>query len=86
MGITPRWASPNDPYAEDIPVGAAISEIPHQRRHRLWCLAGRYWKATGDDAWMRDCGGRINSRHGSVLAQSCGMEYTKQERYEIRMR
>ena len=79
--VTPRWASPNDPYAEDIRIWCRDREIHISAdiAYGAWY----YWKATGDDAWMRDCGAEL-ILDTAVFWRSRVEWNTKQERYEIR--
>ena len=55
--VTPRWAMPNDPYAEDVRIWCRDREIHISAdiAYAVWS----YWQATGDDAWMRDCGAEV---------------------------
>ena len=79
--VTPRWASPNDPYAEDIRIWCRDREIHISAdvAYGAWY----YWKATGDDEWMRDCGAEL-ILDTAVFWRSRVEWNTKQERYEIR--
>ncbi|MCY7336096.1 MAG: beta-phosphoglucomutase, partial [Chamaesiphon sp.] len=55
--VTPRWSLPNDPYADDVRIWVRDREIHISAdiAYTIWS----YWQATGDDAWMRDCGAEI---------------------------
>ncbi len=55
--VTPRWSLPTDPYAADVRIWVRDREIHISAdiAYTIWS----YWKATGDDAWMRDYGAEI---------------------------
>ena len=55
--VTPRWSLPNDPYADDVRIWVRDREIHISAdiAYTIWS----YWKATGDDVWMRDYGAEI---------------------------
>ncbi len=55
--VTPRWAMPNDPYAEDVRIWCRDREIHISAdiAYAVW----QYWQATGDDLWLRDYGAEI---------------------------
>jgi beta-phosphoglucomutase len=79
--VTPRWALPNNPYAEDVRIWCRDREI-HISADVTYA-AWRYWISTGDDAWMRDYGAEI-ILDTAVFWMSRVEWNTKQERYEIR--
>jgi beta-phosphoglucomutase len=55
--VTPRWATPNDPYAEAVRIWCRDREIHISAdiAYAIW----QYWQATGDDRWLRDYGAEI---------------------------
>ncbi|MBF2020636.1 MAG: beta-phosphoglucomutase [Hydrococcus sp. C42_A2020_068] len=79
--VTPRWALPNQPYAEDIRIWCRDREIHISAdiAYAVWY----YWQATNDDEWMRDCGAEI-ILDGAVFWNSRIEWNPKQQRYEIR--
>ncbi|AFY77338.1 beta-phosphoglucomutase [Pleurocapsa sp. PCC 7327] len=79
--VTPRWALPNQPYAEDIRIWCRDREIhiSSDIAYAIWS----YWQATNDDEWMRDCGAEI-ILDGAVFWNSRIEWNPKQQRYEIR--
>ncbi|KAM3101503.1 glycoside hydrolase family 65 protein [Phormidesmis sp. 146-35] len=79
--VTPRWALPTDPYAEDIRIWCRDREIHISAdiSYATWY----YWKATGDDEWMRDCGAEL-ILDTAVFWRSRVEWNTKKEYYEIR--
>jgi len=79
--VTPRWALPNNPYADDIRIWCRDREI-HISADIAYA-AWHYWVATGDDEWMRDYGAEI-ILDTAVFWMSRVEWNTKHERYEIR--
>ncbi|NDJ18646.1 beta-phosphoglucomutase [Myxacorys almedinensis] len=79
--VTPRWALPNDPYAEDIRIWCRDREI-HISADIAYA-AWNYWQATGDDDWMRDYGAEI-ILDTAVFWMSRVEWSNRHERYEIR--
>jgi kojibiose phosphorylase len=79
--VTPRWALPNDPYADDVRIWCRDREI-HISADIAYA-AWNYWQATGDDEWMRDCGAEI-ILDTAVFWLSRVEWSTRYERYEIR--
>jgi len=79
--VTPRWALPHDPYAEDIRIWCRDREIHINAdiAYAIWS----YWQATADDKWMRDQGAEI-ILDTAVFWMSRVEWNTKYERYEIR--
>jgi trehalose/maltose hydrolase-like predicted phosphorylase len=79
--VTPRWAMPNDPYAQDIRIWCRDREIHISAdiAYGAWY----YWQATKDDEWMRDCGAEI-ILDTAIFWMSRVEWNTKQERYELR--
>jgi kojibiose phosphorylase len=79
--VTPRWALPNQPYAEDIRIWCRDREIHISTdiAYAIWY----YWQATNDDEWMRDCGAEI-ILDGAVFWNSRIEWNPRQQRYEIR--
>ncbi|UBF24822.1 beta-phosphoglucomutase [Kovacikia minuta CCNUW1] len=79
--VTPRWALPNDPYADDIRIWCRDREIHISAdiAYAVW----HYWQATGDDEWMRDYGAEIVF-DTAVFWMSRVEWNTQSERYEIR--
>jgi beta-phosphoglucomutase len=78
--VTPRWAMPNDPYAEDVRIWVRDREIHISAdiAYAVW----QYWQATGDDMWLRDYGAEIIL--DTALFWMCRVEWNaKQERYEL---
>ncbi|ARV58743.1 beta-phosphoglucomutase [Nostocales cyanobacterium HT-58-2] len=79
--VTPRWLPPNDFYGEDVRIWCRDREIhiSSDIPYAVWY----YWKATGDDEWMRDYGTEIIL--DTAIFWGSRVEYnTKYERYEIR--
>ena len=79
--VTPRWALPNDPYAEDVRIWCRDREIHISAdiAYAVWY----YWQATGDDEWMQKYGAEIIL--DTAIFWASRVEYnTKYERYEIR--
>lgn len=79
--VTPRWALPNQPYAEDIRIWCRDQEIHISADvpYAIW----QYWQATGDDAWMRDYGAEIVLDTAIFWSSRVDLNI-KSERYEIR--
>jgi kojibiose phosphorylase len=79
--VTPRWALPNDPYADDIRIWCRDREIHISAdiAYASW----NYWQATGDDDWMRDYGAEI-ILDTAVFWMSRVEWSNRDERYEIR--
>jgi trehalose/maltose hydrolase-like predicted phosphorylase len=78
--VTPRWAMPNDPYAEDVRIWCRDREIHISAdiAYAIW----QYWQATGDDSWLRDYGAEIIL--DTALFWMSRVEWNaKQERYEL---
>jgi kojibiose phosphorylase len=79
--VTPRWALPNNPYADDVRIWCRDREIHISAD--ITYAAWHYWVSTEDDAWMRDYGAEI-ILDTAVFWISRVEWNTKQERYEIR--
>lgn len=79
--VTPRWALPNQPYAEDIRIWCRDREIHigSDIAYAIW----HYWQATNDDEWMRDYGAEI-VLDAAVFWISRIEWNPKYQRYEIR--
>ncbi len=79
--VTPRWALPNDPYADDIRIWCRDREIHISAdiAYGAW----HYWYATQDHDWMRDYGAEI-ILDTAVFWMSRVEWNTREERYEIR--
>jgi len=79
--VTPRWAVPNNPYAEDIRIWCRDREIHISAdiAYGIW----HYWQATGDDNWMRDYGAEIILDTAVFWGSRVELNI-KHERYEIR--
>ncbi|MGV0028375.1 beta-phosphoglucomutase [Phormidesmis priestleyi] len=79
--VTPRWALPTDPYAEDVRIWCRDREIHISAdvSYATWY----YWQATGDDEWMRDYGAEL-ILDTAVFWRSRVEWNTKKEYYEIR--
>jgi beta-phosphoglucomutase len=78
--VTPRWAIPTDPYADDVRIWCRDREIHISAdiAYAVW----QYWQATGDDAWMRDYGAEIVL--DTALFWMSRLEWNaKEERYEL---
>jgi trehalose/maltose hydrolase-like predicted phosphorylase len=78
--VTPRWAIPSDPYAEDVRIWCRDREIHISAdiAYALW----QYWQATGDDAWLCDYGAEIIL--DTALFWMSRLEWNAQaERYEL---
>lgn len=78
--VTPRWALPNQPYAEDIRIWCRDQEIHISAdvAYAIW----QYWNATGDDAWLRDYGAEIVLDTAIFWSSRVDLNI-KSERYEI---
>jgi beta-phosphoglucomutase len=79
--VTPRWALPNDPYAEDVRIWCRDREI-HISADIAYA-AWYYWQATNDDLWMKDFGAEV-ILDTAVFWMSRVEWSTRYERYEIR--
>ena len=78
--VTPRWAMPTDPYAEDVRIWCRDREIHISAdiAYAVW----QYWQATGDDLWLRDYGTEIIL--DTALFWMSRVEWNaKQNRYEL---
>jgi len=79
--VTPRWALPNDPYADDVRIWCRDREIHISAdiAYAVWY----YWQATGDDQWMRDRGAEIIL--DTAIFWESRVEFNPEcDRYEIR--
>ena len=79
--VTPRWALPNQPYAEDIRIWCRDQEIHISAdiAFAIW----QYWQATQDHDWLRDCGAEIILDTAIFWSSRVDLNI-KSERYEIR--
>jgi kojibiose phosphorylase len=79
--VTPRWALPNQPYAEDIRIWCRDREIHISAdiAYAIWY----YWQATNDDEWLKDYGAEI-ILDAAVFWISRIEWNSRQQRYEIR--
>jgi kojibiose phosphorylase len=79
--VTPRWALPNQPYAEDIRIWCRDREIHISAdiAYAIWY----YWQVTNDGEWMCDYGAEI-ILDAAVFWISRIEWNSKQQRYEIR--
>jgi trehalose/maltose hydrolase-like predicted phosphorylase len=78
--VTPRWAIPSDPYAEDVRIWCRDREIHISAdiAYAVW----QYWQVTGDDAWLCDYGAEIVL--DTALFWMSRLEWNAQaERYEL---
>ena len=78
--VTPRWAIPTDPYAEDVRIWCRDREIHISAdvAYAVW----QYWQATGDDRWMCDYGAEIVL--DTALFWMSRLEWNaREERYEL---
>ena len=78
--VTPRWAIPTDPYADDVRIWCRDREIHISAdiAYAVW----QYWQATGDDGWMCDYGAEIVL--DTALFWMSRLEWNaKEERYEL---
>lgn len=79
--VTPRWALPSDPYADEVRIWCRDRElhISADIAYAVW----QYWQATLDDVWMRDYGAEIIL--DTAVFWMSRVEWNSQhERYEIR--
>ncbi|BAZ33184.1 beta-phosphoglucomutase [Cylindrospermum sp. NIES-4074] len=79
--VTPRWSLPSDFYGEDVRIWCRDREIHISAdiAYAVW----NYWRATGDDEWMRDCGAEII--FDTAIFWASRVEFNPQhDRYEIR--
>jgi beta-phosphoglucomutase len=55
--MTPKWSMSSDPYLEPVRIwnGEREIHITADIAYAVW----QYWRATGDDGWMRDRGAEI---------------------------
>lgn len=79
--VTPRWALPEDPYAEDVRIWCRDREIHISAdiAYAVWY----YWLATNDDEWLRDYGAEIIFETAVFWISRVELD-NKDERYEIR--
>ncbi len=79
--VTPRWALPNQPYAEDIRIWCRDQEIHISAdvAFAIW----QYWQATQDNDWLRDYGAEIILDTAIFWSSRVDLNI-KSERYEIR--
>jgi beta-phosphoglucomutase len=78
--VTPRWAMPNNPYADDVRIWCRDREIHISAdvAYAVW----QYWQATGDAVWLRDYGAEIIL--DTAIFWMSRLEWNaKQERYEL---
>ncbi len=78
--VTPRWSTPNDPYAEDVRIWCRDREIHISAdiAYAVW----QYWQATGDDRWLHDYGAEIIL--DTAIFWMSRLEWNaRQERYEL---
>jgi kojibiose phosphorylase len=79
--VTPRWALPNDPYADDVRIWCRDREI-HISADIVYAV-WYYWLATCDKEWLRDYGAEIILE--TAIFWMSRVEWdNKEERYEIR--
>lgn len=79
--VTPRWALPNDPYADDVRIWCRDREI-HISADIVYAV-WYYWLATCDAQWLRDYGAEIILE--TAIFWMSRVEWdNKEERYEIR--
>jgi len=79
--VTPRWALPNDPYAEDVRIWCRDREI-HISSDVVYAV-WYYWLSTCDRKWLRDYGAEIIL--DTAIFWMSRVEWdNRQERYEIR--
>lgn len=79
--VTPRWSLPSDFYGEDVRIWCRDREIHISAdiAYAVW----HYWRATGDDEWMRDCGAEMI--FDTAIFWASRVEFNPQhDRYEIR--
>jgi beta-phosphoglucomutase len=78
--MTPKWSLSSDPYAEPVRIwnGEREIHISADIAYAVW----QYWRATGDDRWMRDRGAEIIL--DTALFWLSRVEWhEKQQRYEL---
>ncbi len=79
--VTPRWALPNDPYADDVRIWVRDREI-HISADIVYAV-WYYWLATCDAEWLRDYGAEIILE--TAIFWMSRVEWdNREERYEIR--
>jgi len=79
--VTPRWAMPNDPYAESIRIWCRDREIHISAdiAYGTWY----YWQGTDDDEWMQNCGAELIL--DTAVFWASRVEWNpKKEHYELR--
>lgn len=79
--VTPRWALPNDPYAEDVRIWCRDREI-HISSDVVYAV-WYYWLVTCNQEWMRDYGAEIILETAIFWISRVEWD-NKEERYEIR--
>jgi kojibiose phosphorylase len=79
--VTPRWALPNDPYADDVRIWCRDREI-HISSDIVYAV-WYYWLATCDQEWLRDYGAEIILETAIFWISRVAWD-NKEERYEIR--
>ncbi len=79
--VTPRWALPNDPYADDVRIWCRDREI-HISSDVVYAV-WYYWLATCDGEWLRDYGAEIILETAIFWISRVEWD-NKAERYEIR--
>lgn len=79
--VTPRWALPNDPYADDVRIWCRDREI-HISSDVVYAV-WYYWLATCDAEWLRDYGAEIILETAIFWISRVEWD-NKEERYEIR--
>jgi beta-phosphoglucomutase len=78
--MTPKWSLSSDPYVEPVQIwnGEREIHISADIAYAVW----QYWRATGDDIWMRDRGAEIIL--DTALFWLSRVEWhEKQQRYEL---
>ncbi len=78
--MTPKWSLSSDPYVEPVRIwnGEREIHITADIAYAVW----QYWRATGDDVWMRDRGSEIIL--DTALFWLSRVEWhEKQQRYEL---
>jgi beta-phosphoglucomutase len=78
--MTPKWSMSSDPYVEPVRIwnGEREIHISADIAYAVW----QYWRATGDDVWMRDRGSEIIL--DTALFWLSRVEWhEKQQRYEL---
>lgn len=78
--VTPRWALPNQPYAEDVRIWCRDQEIHISAdiAFAIW----QYWQATQDDEWLCNYGAEIILDTAIFWSSRVDLNI-KSERYEI---